>query len=73
MQIAIREAEPSDAPTCADVHVDGWTIAYRDTPLREHLARGVGGTVVVMEINGWGAYVRGTVLREVRSHASTSD
>lgn len=39
MQIAIREAEPADAPMCADVHVDGWTIAYRDTPLREHLAR----------------------------------
>jgi GNAT superfamily N-acetyltransferase len=39
MEIAIREAEAGDAATCAEIHVDGWTLAYRDTPLRDHLVR----------------------------------
>ena len=39
MDIAIREAAVGDALTCADVHVEGWAIAYRDTPLRDHLVR----------------------------------
>jgi GNAT superfamily N-acetyltransferase len=39
MDIAIRQAEDGDAPACAEVHVEGWALAYRDTPLRDHLVR----------------------------------
>jgi hypothetical protein len=39
MEISIRQAEHGDAIACAEVHVEGWAMAYRDTPLRDHLVR----------------------------------
>lgn len=36
-EIAIRHAAESDAREIADIHLDGWDWAYRDTPLHHHL------------------------------------